>query len=1176
MSRKLKVQITGDAKRVRQTFGQISEEGGKLEKALGKIGSGLGKIVKAAGAALATAGVAAAAFGAYAVKQWANFDEAMVKSLAIQGDVSAQMRETMENAAREIGKTTAFSANEAAEAYFYLASAGLTAEQQVASLGTVASFATAGQFDLSRATDLLTDSQSALGMASEDTAEHLENLTRISDVFVGANTLANTSVEQLAEAFTSGAGVAARDFSMSVEESSAILAVFADQGVKGSEAGTKFRALLEGLSVQAQNNSAAFEELGIAVYDANGQIRPMADIVTDVTSSLGQMSDAERVAATQRMGLNVQSRAALGLLVGNEDALVSYTAELQSMGGITEEVAGRQLESLNGKLELIKGRLADVTLEVGKQLAPAFERVVDLFAARVLPALENGAQAIGPVIEAVGNFATGWGELLTGFDGTGERIDFVRERFGDLRTSISDAVSSVTDFRDAGTETLDSWERNLQSLTGVTSASSEAATGALDSWARGIEETSAENDALGQSFLELQGIKEGFGGAVDFAREKLEFLQERFQPVIDGAVLLKDDVLYLGESIVDATDGKLDRFLDVLVQITTSIVDDLLPALLPLIGTLITAAGAIGISTWELFFVVLEILADVLTVAVIPVLTTLADFLADNEGLVTALMLAFVGFRTVTTGLAAATGVLSFLGSLKTAILNIGPRAVETAGTVATSFRTIGEKIGEHAQSARASIGGLIARGKDLAVETAKNAATVVVAWFKKAVGAMKAAVIKAAAFVVAYWPWLLLIAVIGLIVYMIIKYWDQIKDAFIAAWEWIKEKTQPFINWLVGAFQGLVDWLQNAWDSIVEAATTAWDWVKENIIARVIEIHDWVVEKLTELWEWLQETWATIVETTQEAWSLFQEHIVEPVTAVVETILEWLEIAWEFIEETWANIKTATGEAWGWIRDNIIGPVIEFVETTIARVTDLWTTLTTIWETMRTVASVVWAALRTRVVEIATGLRDNVRDRIQALRERVTTIIERLRDSVRSIWEGLRDRIVGVVEGLRDRVIGAFNGIRTGIINAARTAVDRFRSIFTGITNAARRPINSVIRLINGFIGGVNRISFSVPDIPGIPFRGQSVGFSIPTIPTLHTGGVFRTNRSGVFEGLAMLRDGERVLTVDQQRQRSTITKEASSSDRQIHITVNARTDANPHEIGKEIAWAMRTSGGW
>ncbi len=160
-----------------------------------------------------------------AIQQADAFQVAMTNSLAIMGNVSQAMREDMVTAAQAVAMQTRFSAKEAAEAYFFLASAGLDAAQSIGALPTVAKFAQAGNFDLALATDLLTDAQSALGLSVKDVTKNMKNMARVGDVLVKANTLANATVEQFSEALTTKAGAALRNLGKDVEEGVAVLSV---------------------------------------------------------------------------------------------------------------------------------------------------------------------------------------------------------------------------------------------------------------------------------------------------------------------------------------------------------------------------------------------------------------------------------------------------------------------------------------------------------------------------------------------------------------------------------------------------------------------------------------------------------------------------------------------------------------------------------------------------------------------------------------------------------------------------------------------------------------------------------------------------------------------------------------------------------------------------------------
>ncbi|GAI51297.1 unnamed protein product, partial [marine sediment metagenome] len=181
------------------------------------------------------------------VKAYATFDKAMTESLAIMGDVSPAMQKEMAKTALEMSTKTTFAAKKLAGAYFFLASAGMDATQSIKALPVVAKFAQAGTFDLATATDLLTDAQTALDLSSKNAVKNQENLIRVSDVLVGANTLANASVKQFAESLTTKAAAALVNVNKEIEEGVAILAAYADKGVKGQLAGQRLTMMLNGL-----------------------------------------------------------------------------------------------------------------------------------------------------------------------------------------------------------------------------------------------------------------------------------------------------------------------------------------------------------------------------------------------------------------------------------------------------------------------------------------------------------------------------------------------------------------------------------------------------------------------------------------------------------------------------------------------------------------------------------------------------------------------------------------------------------------------------------------------------------------------------------------------------------------------------------------------------------------
>ncbi len=359
-----------------------------------------GSLKKFGAFAAKSAAAAAAAIGAIAVvsvKKFGDFDAALNKSIAIMGNVSDTLRTDMSDAAREVAKTTTFSAEEAAEAYFFLASAGLDAAASVAAMPQVAKFAQAGMFDMATATDLATDAQSALGLTSDDAAENLANLTRVTDVFVKANTLANTSVEQLAAAFTSKAGNALKTVGKSVEEGAAALAVFADQGIKGERAGTLLTNTIFGLTDRLGAVPEKFDALGLSLFDAEGNMKNFSDISEQFTSVLGTMTTEQKLATLSQLGFGKQAREGILALVGNSEALAEYEGKLKDAGGTVDEVSEKQLETFNNQMALMKSKLEDVAIQIGSQLAP---KLLDLFD-RIAPIIDQAAPVMLALFEKI-------------------------------------------------------------------------------------------------------------------------------------------------------------------------------------------------------------------------------------------------------------------------------------------------------------------------------------------------------------------------------------------------------------------------------------------------------------------------------------------------------------------------------------------------------------------------------------------------------------------------------------------------------------------------------------------------------------------------------------------------------------------------------------------------------
>jgi len=369
--------------------------------------------------------------GAFAVRQFSKFDQAMTESTSIMKTPGDQI-ERMRNLALELSTKAVQGPEELARSYFFLASAGLDAEKAMAALPAVSQFATAGAFDMARATDLLTDAQSALGITSKSAIINYREMVRLSDVLVKANTLANASVEQFSVALTSKAGAALKSVNKDVEEGTAILAAYADQGIKAELAGNTLSRFLLILQKAAISNAGAFRRFGFELYDAQGNMRNFADVVDNLERILLPMAPEMRSATLAAMGFDARIQAAILPLLGTSDAIRRYERELRHAGGTTDEVANKQLKSFGNQLKITWNQIKVAAIGIGKDLAPALLslnrslRSLISYWEELSPSVRTAVVAIaaftaaaGPAMIMAGHFAfalkmLGGSALLTG------------------------------------------------------------------------------------------------------------------------------------------------------------------------------------------------------------------------------------------------------------------------------------------------------------------------------------------------------------------------------------------------------------------------------------------------------------------------------------------------------------------------------------------------------------------------------------------------------------------------------------------------------------------------------------------------------------------------------------------------------------------------------------------
>jgi len=373
----LVVKIAGDAKALEKALKQsekaVKNFAQKTGASLKKVGKGMQNV---GGAMTKYITAPLLAFAGIGIHAFAKFNDNMTKSTAIMRDefgntLSKEVIGKMEEAAILIGETTVTSSVDAAEAYFFLASAGLSAAQAIEALPIVNNLAIAGAFDLATATDLLTDAQSALGLMTGSTAQKMENMIRVSDVLVKANTMANATVAQFSTSLTSKAGAALKSFNKDVEEGVAVLAAMADQGVKAQLAGNNLNRMITLLGQAAQRNAADHKRLGFEVFDAAGKMNNLGQIIGQLEQITTDMTDEQLTATLAMLGFQAETQAVIMPLLGTSATIAEYEEALRSAGGMTEDVANDQMKSFSAQMKILWNQIRNLAMELGKKLAPA-------------------------------------------------------------------------------------------------------------------------------------------------------------------------------------------------------------------------------------------------------------------------------------------------------------------------------------------------------------------------------------------------------------------------------------------------------------------------------------------------------------------------------------------------------------------------------------------------------------------------------------------------------------------------------------------------------------------------------------------------------------------------------------------------------------------------------------
>lgn len=402
--------ITAPVNRMQNRISKFTRKAANDIKRLNKQTAFMGKSFKTA---LGVAGIAGGLFLMQSamlstIQTGVEFEQTLTNAAAkFPGGIrkgTAAFRQ-LEDAARDVGATTEFTASQAASGLNFLAMAGFNAEQSVAALPGVVDLATAASIDLATASDIATDSLGAFGLASKDANQQAKNLSRINDVLAKTSTTANTDISQLFEAIKEGAPVAT-SAGQSLETFAALAGQMANAGIKAGTAGTTLKNVFVRLTTASGSAAKHLEKMGVVVADKKGNVRDAIDIFADLEKGLDGLGTAERSAILENIFGRIPLAGVNVLLKTGAVRLREYRTELENSTGAAAEMAAVMRDTLQGQINTLKSSAEGLSLTLFTALAPALTAGVEklITIVRAVDGFLKANQAIIPVIlEMVGN-----------------------------------------------------------------------------------------------------------------------------------------------------------------------------------------------------------------------------------------------------------------------------------------------------------------------------------------------------------------------------------------------------------------------------------------------------------------------------------------------------------------------------------------------------------------------------------------------------------------------------------------------------------------------------------------------------------------------------------------------------------------------------------------------------
>lgn len=846
-----------------------------------------------------------------------NFTSTMSEVSAISGATGEDF-EKLEACAREYGATTVFSASNAAEALKYMSLAGWDADQSTSALGGVLNLAAASGMELGAASDMVTDYLSAFAMEAGDAAY-------FADLLSYAQSHSNTTAEALGEAYKNCAAnlnAAGQD----VETVTSLLEGMANQGYKGSEAGTAMAAIMRDITNGMKDGAIKIGETSVAVMDAQGNFRDLTDILTEVEAATNGMGDAERAVALSST-FTADSTKGLNLILNEGmDNIAGYEEELRGASGSAEEMANIMNDNLSGDVAAMNSAFEELGLKIYDALESKLRAGVQFITNGVIPAIEWLGGHIPEVTIAVSGLgaviaAMNWGTISS-------KIAMVKGALVKLAAALGGvslpAIAIIAVITAVALAFTNLWKNNEEFRNKITAIWDGIKT-KFDEFGQGIV------DRLNALGFEFEDITEVMKAVWDSFCEVLA-------PIFEGVFQQISNIL---NEALDILTGLFDIF----AGIFTGDWDMVWQGVQEVFG----AVWDFVVATFENWISTFTSLAD----------TVLGWFGTDWETVWTNVKTFFSDTWNAISSFFSGilTGIKTFFTDTWNAIVSFFSGILSGIYSSVTGTMT---EIHDTFTNIWDSITGFLSG----AWETIKNIVTV---------GIMAVKEIISAAFQIITLPFRFI--------------WENCKDTVLSIWETIKsvigEKIDAVKEKITTVTTAISNVASAAWNAISSTASSLWEGIKGTIGSKIDAAKEKVSTATSTITSVASSAWSSVSSTASSLWSTISSTVSSKISAASSAVSSATSTITSVASSAWSSVSSTASSQWESIRSTISSKLSSAKSTVSSLMSGITSTMSSGLSSALSTVSGKFSSIYSTISSKMSAARDAVGNAISALKSK-------------------------------------------------------------------------------------------------------------------------------------------------------------------------------------------------